>query len=423
MGTPTTCSSGPPSRTPSTSTMVSSTPATPPCRSASTVLPTTDTSPSPSTTRSAPLSPSSTKSTPKISPTSSARTTRTTSVKSVAPSPWPTPSSPPSSTPTSSAVTNAVTPSTWMASRNPAKPVTPIATTIGPGLASRTTSKSPSTARRSAKKAFYGKAFTPFQPIVDMFGQGLRKYGQKGEHTVVWNVADKFGNNAATVTKKIQITDTIPPTLYITKKDARATKNLQGDDCHRTPSAKWSAGNKGDYTNAECEFEHDDKHETFTHKSPMTDKNSHVVGESVHRDDPMATEMVIQHSAGYAEDYKFVEELMQEGTGYSCMDECSKTTTTVAWKKSCSSDGAGSEFNMLKPGTYFLKYTCTDGQHQTTACRTFINVDKTRPVITCLECSNHNDGNISQDVEVSGDVVNMAAVGTYKINYNCEDSA
>merc|ERR1711977_388416 len=33
------------------------------------------------------------------------------------------------------------------------------------------------------------------------------------------------------------------------------------------------------------------------------------------------------------------------------------------------------------------------------------------------------DGNISQDVEVSGDVVNMAAVGTWEINYNCEDSA
>merc|ERR1712078_694730 len=30
---------------------------------------------------------------------------------------------------------------------------------------------------------------------------------------------------------------------------------------------------------------------------------------------------------------------------------------------------------------------------------------------------------ISQDVEVSGDVVNMAAVGTYKITYNCQDSA
>merc|ERR1712028_173355 len=95
---------------------------------------------------------------------------------------------------------------------------------------------------------------TVSKATVNIFGQGLRNYGQKGAHTIVWNVSDKFGNKAKTVTKKIQITDTIPPTLYITKKDARATKNLQGDDCHRTHSAKWSAGNKGDYTNAECEF-------------------------------------------------------------------------------------------------------------------------------------------------------------------------
>merc|ERR1719456_1635984 len=112
------------------------------------------------------------------------------------------------------------------------------------------------------------------------------------------------------------------------------------------------------------------------------------------------------------------------------------------------------EFDMLVPGTYYLKYTCKDqavpGRTalQTTACRTFINLDKTKPVITILEaandknnlwtveasrdnnyvdagatCSDMVDGNISQDVEVSGDVVNMAAVGTYKINYNCEDSA
>merc|ERR550537_402877 len=149
----------------------------------------------------------------------------------------------------------------------------------------------------------------------------------------------------------------------------------------------------------------------------------------------------------------FVQELMQEGTGYSCFDLCTETTTTVAWKESCSGNGAATEFNMLKPGTYYLKYSCKDGadesgtQRETTACRTFINLDKTRPVITVLEASNMNDGiwnieasrdnnyvdagatcsdmvdgNISQDVEVSGDVVNMAAVGTYLINY-CEDSA
>merc|ERR1712070_288044 len=122
---------------------------------------------------------------------------------------------------------------------------------------------------------------------------------------------------------------------------------------------------------------------------------------------------------------------------------------TVKWESSCSSGATGSELNMLKPGTYYLKYECKDeADLSTTACRTFVNVDKTRPVITILEAANRNDGtwhveasrdnnyvdagatcsdmvdgNISQDVEVSGDVVNMAADGTYKINYNCEDSA
>merc|ERR1711918_207741 len=96
-----------------------------------------------------------------------------------------------------------------------------------------------------------------------------------------------------------------------------------------------------------------------------------------------------------------------------------------------------------------MGYSCKDDAGlKTTACRTFVNLDKTRPVITVLEAANANDGtwhieasrdnnyvdagatcsdmvdgNISQDVEVSGDVVNMAAVGTYMINYNCEDSA
>merc|ERR1712054_596296 len=162
-------------------------------------------------------------------------------------------------------------------------------------------------------------------------------------------------------------------------------------------------------------------------------------------------ELEIQHSAGYAQDYKYVQELMEEGNGYGCYDICSTTTTEVNWMESCDETAAGSdsEFNMLKPGTYFLKYTCRDLSDNTaTACRTFVNVDKTRPVITILEAANANDGtwhieasrdnnyvdagatcsdmvdgNISQDVEVSGDVVNMAAVGTYKINYNCEDSA
>merc|ERR1711865_871328 len=61
--------------------------------------------------------------------------------------------------------------------------------------------------------------------------------------------------------------------------------------------------------------------------------------------------------------------------------------------------------NTLKPGTYYQKFTCSDGNGNDAIC------------------SDQVDGIISQDVEVSGDVVNMAKRGTYKINYNCKDAA
>jgi len=38
-------------------------------------------------------------------------------------------------------------------------------------------------------------------------------------------------------------------------------------------------------------------------------------------------------------------------------------------------------------------------------------------------CSDQVDGVISQNVEVSGDVVNLSKVGEYKIQYNCKDNA
>merc|ERR1712072_413608 len=100
-------------------------------------------------------------------------------------------------------------------------------------------------------------------------------------------------------------------------------------------------------------------------------------------------------------------------------------------------------FKTLVPGTYALKYACHDGAgHVTSKCRTIQNEDHTKPVITVLEadlqtyeatrqdnyvdagatCSDEVDGNISQDVEVSGDVVNLARVGVYTIKYNCQDS-
>jgi hypothetical protein len=166
-------------------------------------------------------------------------------------------------------------------------------------------------------------------------------------------------------------------------------------------------------------------------------------------------QLLIQHSAGYAGDYRFVEELLKEGTGYECFDLCSDTTTVVQWQKSCSGNTPGARFEMKIPGTYYLKYDCHDqageeglAARHTTACRTFINVDRTRPILEVYEqvnnkdgtfhveasrdnnyidagaaCSDVVDGILTQDVQVSGDVVNMATVGTYLINYDCEDDA
>merc|ERR1711990_252368 len=107
-------------------------------------------------------------------------------------------------------------------------------------------------------------------------------------------------------------------------------------------------------------------------------------------------------------------------------------------------DGSLSNFPEYTAGDYSVKYVCTDGAELTaTTCRTIRNVDHTKPVIQVLgsnemtleathqgnyiddgaTCSDQVDGVISQNVEVSGDVVNLSKVGTYTITYNCKDSA
>merc|ERR1711871_1248819 len=173
----------------------------------------------------------------------------------------------------------------------------------------------------------------------------------------------------------------------------------------------------------------------------------------------------IQHSAGFDSDEAVITHLQDPYVGYSCFDQCDGDLTHVAdhdnsvtngvtltWhngdedgaKRGCEGTVLSSGFQTLIPGTYALKYSCEDeAGHVTTKCRTILNEDHTKPIITVLEadqqtyeatrsdnyvdagatCSDEVDGNISQDVEVSGDVVNLARVGVYTIKYNCQDSA
>jgi len=180
---------------------------------------------------------------------------------------------------------------------------------------------------------------------------------------------------------------------------------------------------------------------------------------------------VIQHSAGFDSDELVITNLEVPYTGFSCFDQCdgdlthtageshtginnAKQGVTLSWhdgyqgiqEHSCGCQGntLSEGFKTLVPGTYALKYSCEDeAGHVTTKCRTILNEDHTKPIITVLEadqqtyeatrsdnyvdagatCSDEVDGNISQDVEVSGDVVNLARVGVYTIKYNCQDSA
>merc|ERR1712072_1471272 len=219
---------------------------------------------------------------------------------------------------------------------------------------------------------------------VDMDTKKDQILGVAGAHskvqtiTLYYNVKDHFNLAADEATQTFDIVDTIAPTLYITQGKKTNNKNCQGWNAKSTNAA-------GDVTQAHCKIETKDGHFQYQHS-----------GKQAHHEatDPMTREVVIQHSAGYASDYKFVVELMKEGTGFTCFDRCSETTTTVEWTKTCDDHAEGTQFDMLVPGTYYLKYTCKDqavtGRPalQTTACRTFINLDKTKPIITILEAAN-----------------------------------
>merc|ERR1719183_412915 len=150
------------------------------------------------------------------------------------------------------------------------------------------------------------------------------------------------------------------------------------------------------------------------------------------------------------------------GHNIECTDDCAETTYIQAYlyDSACTVTNTDAtnlgEFNQAtwdqyeyRPGDYSIRYFCQDGlesdaravlEHE--ACRDLQNVDNMLPIIQVLgmaemtieashaanyvddgaTCSDQGDGIISQNVEVSGDVVNLSRVGTYVIQYNCVDS-
>ena len=151
---------------------------------------------------------------------------------------------------------------------------------------------------------------------------------------------------------------------------------------------------------------------------------------------------IIQHSAGYAADAHTVR-FIGDSAKQTCQDSCCPALSVATSWHAGSCDGPHTLFNTLKPGSYFVKYSCTDcNSLTTTKCRTLINEDHTKPIINIIgddlmtaeatqnkdyidegaSCSDQVDGIISQQVEVSGDVVDLSKVGTYRITYKCKDA-
>jgi len=103
----------------------------------------------------------------------------------------------------------------------------------------------------------------------------------------------------------------------------------------------------------------------------------------------------------------------------------------------------GKAFNDRKVGKYVRTYRIKDASGNVgKAHRTFHVVDMAAPVVSLIgnsvetfeasrdveytdqgaKCNDYVDGDISHNVEVSGEIVNMKIPGTYKLQYDCQDN-
>merc|ERR1719301_109000 len=240
-------------------------------------------------------------------------------------------------------------------------------------------------------------------------------------YTVTYNYEDKAGNDAYTVTRPIAVTDTTVPELTI------------HGDCtlENSAGANINAGGDADADHATSGlFDKDRIADLFDHRdnciSTITTTVTIHTGGCNH-----VTTTGVAHCGGQA-------------SGNAITGDYLAKYTWAGTEGARGTKVAGTQvFPEYEAGTYAIQYKTTDVRHTVYGCRQIENVDHTHPIIQILgsdvmtleathqgnyiddgaTCSDQVDGVISQNVEVSGDVVNLSKVGTYTITYNCKDSA
>jgi len=312
------------------------------------------------------------------------------------------------------------------------------------------------------------------------------------ERTVDYFCRDYAGNEQTDTGHKIHVVDTTPPKIALSHachdvgvhdSDESSVSSFS-DRYHASDTASpHTRGNEGDvdkdYRTARLGNQTTDKHYR-AHNANLDFDWATGTPDCINWNDDIGEEAghEMYVSAGYSKELPFLEKLLLKPTtstdftlatthingGWSCRDSCdsyANLNTAVHWDGSAFpaacvaqqagvSDGNAATYAELKdcfliPGTYTVKYTCTDKSlnEAPEQKRTIFIEDHKIPIITVLgsqemsleatnegnyvddgaTCSDQVDGMISQNVEVSGAVVNLTREGTYVITYSCADSA
>merc|ERR1711968_192377 len=242
-------------------------------------------------------------------------------------------------------------------------------------------------------------------------------------YTVTYNYQDKATNDAFTVTRPIAVTDTTVPQL-----------DIHGDcTLENSAGANINAGCNADADHATTGlFDKDRIADLFDHRDNCIRSITTTVTIHTGACNHVSTTGVAK-CGGQASGSKITGDYLAKYTWGGVEGANNRGTKQ-----------AGTQvFPEYEAGTYAIQYTTTDTRHTVYGCRQIENVDHTYPIIQILgsdvmtleathqgnyiddgaTCSDQVDGVISQNVEVSGDVVNLSKVGTYTITYNCKDSA
>merc|ERR1711871_633623 len=301
----------------------------------------------------------------------------------------------------------------------------------------------------------------------------------KNDFLVVYRYTDQSENSARPLMRKVVTRDTTPPTVQLIGD--QTLENSAGSYVHSTASSNEaqcvqktnrSAACDTDHSteqlcnaDAACIWSYEDADNYAANQDGLFDQDR-IITYFKHRDD--CDKDIVTTVAMYSG-------LCPTGssdtrTKITC-DEASSSDTSACYAgffqyRSAAADSNGFSYDFEQPsstdnlmsatdtrmqkfpewtaGDYSITYEAMDSAGlKHSVCRNIYNVDHTFPIIQILgsdqmtleathqgnyiddgaTCSDQVDGVISQNVEVSGDVVNLSKVGTYTITYNCKDSA